>query len=538
MPTHTPTNRPCYLIVLDDETTSAQKLYQHLAKILGPGLRWHHGRDADDGIQQLNTTETDPVLVALTPKAHGAGPHWIKRIRASGYNGPLIVLAPLAQTDVTAALIRAGADDTIDDPQPSADMLRRAMDLARARYEARLATQQSQGLQQELRTANRILKSKNAHLAQRYQDAHRFVDYAAHEFQTPLTLIREFATMIEDGLGGPVTTTQAGYLQVVAAATVDLAQLVDDLVESTKLGAGCLRVDRRPCTVAKMMDMARSAITARATTKGIRLVEEVAQDLGPVFADPQHASRALINLSFHAIKRSPADGAIKLWADLTQEGGCTIGVTDFGPALSTQEEAALAQRFGHTGDVRRAATKGFGLGLNVARELAWLNLSTVRIGRDPGEGNSIGFVLAPCQPAIILDHYLQRLANIDEPPPAMTVLRVRPTDPTADLDEVRRFVAWTCHPMDLVFEHRHDPAVLVVGSTAEPDRWIDRLRLARAATMHAAIDHRLPPLEMCCLGSWPYPQRQTGATCCVLHQLSDARAGLAECHDQCSRPCD
>ena len=119
------------------------------------------------------------------------------------------------QTSATLAvnLTHAGADDFVVKDQLSADVLRRAIDNGMARQYQRETAAQNKKLLAELQSVNQQLEEKNRRLAELYTTAHQFVDNVSHEFRTPLTVIKEYASLIRDGVLGEVNGEQNAFLE-------------------------------------------------------------------------------------------------------------------------------------------------------------------------------------------------------------------------------------------------------------------------------------------------------------------------------------
>lgn len=366
--------------------------------------------------------------------------------------------------------------------------------------------------QQALELANASLQKKNEKLTKLTETAHRFVDNVAHDFRTPLTVVKEFTSIIADGLGGPVTDQQEEYLGFIVSATRDLAQMVDDFLDSSKLKAGVLRVDREPVEVSHIFELVRSMLRTRACVKKIRLIEEVSPGLAPVFADAEKVERVVVNLAVNAIKFSREGGEVTLWAKPGADGGAQIGITDYGPGLTEHDLSVIFERFKQVGDIERASTKGFGLGLNIAKELVWLNLGTIHVDSEYGKGSTFSFTLPPCDSAVIARCYLDRLSELSDPPIRMAILEIQPTTPTADIEQVRRFVSSTCHSTDLILMGSEGASVLAIGSTLEPDQWVQRLRQAQEMAQKEGKSKDLPSMGIRCLGTLAYSEAHADAS--------------------------
>ena len=517
-------SRTLNILTIDDDPADAEILGRHLDDIPGITISLSHYLNADEGLAALKDSDTDVDFVFLDYYlGDKTGLQIVERVRASGDLRPIIVLTGRTDATLAVAITQAGADDYISKNNLSTETLRRAIDHAYARQHKRELATHNQQLVEELQTTNRLLEEKNNHLAQMYTTAHRFVDNVAHEFRTPLTVIKEFASIIVDGLGGPVTKTQTEYLQFITTATRDLAQLVDDFLDSSKLKAGSLRVDREFHSIREVFDSVKPILSTRASAKKIELTQQIDPRIGQVFVDLEKIGRIIVNLTVNAIKFSPDNSEIKLWAKPGDNDEITIGISDQGPGLSKDDVAVIFDRFKQVGDVHRSTTKGFGLGLNIARELIWLNLGTVHVESKVGSGSTFSFTLPPVRTSPILESYFDRLRELDSPPVKLSVLEIRPTQSATDCGEIRQFLASVCYPMDLAIPDVNGHSVIAIGATSEPDRWVRRLKTTRSAKIHNNLVETLSPLDIKCLGTWSFPQDTRPIESCLLDHIPELK---------------
>jgi PAS domain S-box-containing protein len=155
------------------------------------------------------------------------------------------------------------------------------------------------------------LERTNIKYAELYKTAQRFVEDVSHEFRTPLTVVKGYAEAIADGLAGPITGEQKEFLGYVSDRTRDLAQMVDDLLDSSKLRAGTMRIDRKPHRIEDILAHARLMIVSKAAANQITVVEDFASDLPEIYADAEKAGRVLVNFAVNEIKFSPTGGPPK-----------------------------------------------------------------------------------------------------------------------------------------------------------------------------------------------------------------------------------
>ena len=215
----------------------------------------------------------------------------------------------------------------------------------------------------ELNSANESLREKNVRLAELYETAQQFVDNVSHEFRTPLTVIREFTSIVRDGCDGPITSKQAEHLDHVLRRTDDLAIMVDDMLDISRLETGRLGVWRRTVRADELISTTLSSLKKRAEAKGIVLTSQVAPDLHQVYCDEEKARRVLINLVVNALKFTPEGGHVEIWARPSSDGTeIVMGVTDSGPGIESAQLKLVFERFKQLGTNVRQSTKGFGLG--------------------------------------------------------------------------------------------------------------------------------------------------------------------------------
>lgn len=336
----------------------------------------------------------------------------------------------------------------------------------------------------------------------------RVVDDVSHEFRTPLAVIREFASIIADGIAGPTTEAQAEYLSIIDGAVADLNHMVEDLLDSSRLRAGSLRVERRAIEVPDMFAAMRRGLATKARLRRIEIREAISPDLPTVFADEGKARRVLSNLMTNAIKFSPDGGVVTIAA---QPGPgldeVSISVRDEGPGLSEEEIARLFGRFEQMAAARRSTAKGFGLGLSIARELAWLNLGELSVRSRKGEGATFSFTLPTAGRRAVLEHAATTIHALAADTDPIAMLLAEPA--SADRAAGDLLHAWMCscsYATDLVLPAGccgdAELGVHVFGRTRAPQAWLDRLRRLHAACS-AEDPESVPPAEFSIAGVWP-----------------------------------
>ena len=516
------TDKPvCDILIIDDNSDDTLLYQRILSRDPDVEYRLAHVESGEEGIEQYHTAHPDCVLLDYNlPDMDGI--EFMRRLNQESDLDcyPIVMLTGQGNEVVAVEAMKNGVRDYLIKGNITPEALCRSINnvitkVALERENCKLAGQ--------LTAVNEDLESKNHKLRELTETAHRFVDNVAHDFRTPLTVIKEFSSIIADGLGGPVTEQQNEYLQYIITATRDLAQMVDDFLDSSKLKAGVLRVNREPQEVNQILESVQAVLTTRASLKKIQIIEEIQPDLPAAFVDAEKIERVIINLVINAIKFSPEGSSITLWTKATDDGDIEIGITDQGPGLSENDLAVIFERFKQVGDIQRASTKGFGLGLNIAKELVWLNLGTVNVQSKQGQGSTFSFTLPVCKQSIILRRYFERFEELSELPLNMAILQIKPDHPTADLEEVRRFLTSVCYPMDLVLKADELGSVYVFGSTTETKRWIEKLQKTRIAQIQERSKDEQPALHIYCLASGPFAKMKISASSSSLAQITEMR---------------
>ena len=225
--------------------------------------------------------------------------------------GPVILLTNQNDAKIAAAAFRAGISDymakadIISDDQRLGRTIREAVH--RYRLEARNST-----LTRELKLVNVELEAKNERLKELTETAHHFVDDVAHDLRTPLTVIDQYASILAEGLCGPVNPRQVKHLETISEATHDMAEMVDDFLDSSKLKARALAIDRASHTVQELFESVVPLLEVRAKPKDASIRQSVSQDAGRFFGDLSKIGRVLINLAVNAIKVSPQGGSMRI----------------------------------------------------------------------------------------------------------------------------------------------------------------------------------------------------------------------------------
>ncbi|HEV8070867.1 MAG TPA: ATP-binding protein [Planctomycetaceae bacterium] len=212
---------------------------------------------------------------------------------------------------------------------------------------------------------------------------------------------------------------------------------------------------------------------------GVELEFEVDPLLPTLFCDPEKAGRVLINLTTNAIKFCGRLGHVRLSCHRESDGtGVTFGVSDDGTGISAENQEAIFRRFKQLGDSDRSSTKGFGLGLSIAKQLVELNLGDITVESHVGSGSTFFFTLPPADPREVLRRYLKWIERRRNGSSQLALVQANVEDSTSVTltDDVNLFLNHLLRSTDLLFRSGPTQWLVVLPVTEiEVDEFPERV---------------------------------------------------------------
>jgi PAS domain S-box-containing protein len=223
------------------------------------------------------------------------------------------------------------------------------------------------------------LAVENARLYREAQEVNRlkdeFLATLSHELRTPLTAVLGWTRLL--GTGQLDKATSARALETIERNAQSQVQLIDDILDVSRIIRGKLRLSVRPVELAPVIEAAVDSVRPAADAKGIRLQVILDPRTGPVSGDPDRLQQVVWNLISNAIKFTPKDGRVQVTLARV-DSHLEIAVSDTGQGIGAEFLPYVFDRFRQADPTPTRAHGGLGLGLAIVRHLVELHGGSVK----------------------------------------------------------------------------------------------------------------------------------------------------------------
>jgi signal transduction histidine kinase len=240
--------------------------------------------------------------------------------------------------------------------------------LAMAAQNARLYEKQKQfnvKLKEEVKKATAKLEAANKEL-QRLDDAKsEFLSIASHQLRTPTTIIKGYISMMQEGSFGKIPKVVKENLDKVFIATERLLNLIESLLDISRIEAGRLEFEIGPVDLTKIAEELKEEFEPKAKERKLKIAVYYPKGLPVVSADAQKVKEVASNLVDNAVKYTKK-GEVSI--DIHQEGSSVVFVvSDTGMGIASEDVGRLFNKFVRGQGMTTVHPGGTGLGLYFAR---------------------------------------------------------------------------------------------------------------------------------------------------------------------------
>jgi signal transduction histidine kinase len=338
-----------------------------------------------DGSHLIERAATDrlPDVLVLDLQLPGMSGIEVCRFLRSRHDEsalPILMLTVYGHKSDLVEGLAAGANDYVTKPYDASELVARVSTLARvklahaqakrleAQREELLLREQSARLEIATLLTNERAARMDAEAANRAKDG--FLAMVSHELRTPLNAILGWTRLLRGGALTPEKSARA--LETVERNALAQTQLIEDLLDMSRIIGGKLMLQHEAVELANVMQLSLDAVRPAADAKQIKLEVRYDARVARVAGDPVRLQQVVWNLLTNAIKFTPEKGAIELVLAGTQDEA-EISVTDSGRGIEPEYVPHVFERFSQGVDSVRRTRSGLGLGLAIVKHIVELH---------------------------------------------------------------------------------------------------------------------------------------------------------------------
>ncbi|MBI3913459.1 MAG: PAS domain S-box protein, partial [Chloroflexi bacterium] len=225
-----------------------------------------------------------------------------------------------------------------------------------------------------------------------------FLANMSHELRTPLNGIIGFSEFLTDGKAGGLNDQQKEFLQDILNSGQHLLQLINDVLDLSKVEAGKMELLAEPFTVRKALDEVVSVVNALAKKKRIAIAREISPQADQVNLDQQKFKQILYNLLSNAVKFTDDSGQVYVRVAPHDKTWISVQVKDTGIGIKTEDMPKLFKEFQQLDSSLARRYGGTGLGLALTKKLVELHKGTINVESTFGKGTTFTVILPQSLP--------------------------------------------------------------------------------------------------------------------------------------------
>ena len=237
----------------------------------------------------------------------------------------------------------------------------------------------------------RQLERQSAELAVASQHKSEFLASMSHELRTPLNAIIGFSEVLLERMFGELNERQDDYLRDIWSSGKHLLELLNDILDLSKIEAGQMVLSRSKFVVRESLDYCLSMVRERALQQRVLLSLDVDPEVGLLDADRLRFRQVVLNLLSNAVKFTPEGGRVDVRASIRGQD-LVVLVADTGVGVQAEDRERIFDSF-QQGPQSSGQVEGTGLGLTLSKRILELHGGRIWVESEAGKGSTFGIAL-------------------------------------------------------------------------------------------------------------------------------------------------
>ena len=377
--------RSLNVLVIEFNSQNILKIKEALSKSSGISYEISWVQREDNILKKVEEDVFDLILLSYDlPGANGL--EILSDLQYKDLKGPVIMMADKGDEEFATQAMRQGAYDYVIREKGFENGLPLVVHNALNEFRAR---EERERLQKEIAAKKIELEAANRKLKELDRIKSDFVANVAHEFRTPLTIIKGNTDMVLKGGLGKVTNEQKDMLDGAIKIANRLSRLVNDLLDISKIESGKMKLKKESFNINKIIEENIAVFAKTLKDKKLVLQKDLARGISDINGDMDKITQVFVNLLSNAIKYSPEGSTISV-KSVNLEKEVMVEVSDTGEGIAAQDIDKVFDKFTR---VTAEKKEGTGLGLPIAKDIVTLHNGRMWVKSESGKGSQFCFTL-------------------------------------------------------------------------------------------------------------------------------------------------
>ncbi|MEI6237800.1 MAG: GAF domain-containing sensor histidine kinase [Candidatus Saccharibacteria bacterium] len=245
-------------------------------------------------------------------------------------------------------------------------------------------------LQKKIEIATTELQKSNAKLVELDEAKDEFISMASHQLRTPLTSVKGYISMLQEGDAGEVNAQQKSFLDQAFLSSQRMVYLIADLLNVSRLKTGKFVIDAKPTYLPDVIASEIKQLTETVKARGLEMKFNKPTEFPMLKLDETKIRQVIMNFADNSVYYTPNGGLITIKLEATDKT-IEFTVTDTGIGVPKSEQHKLFTKFYRAGNARKARPDGTGLGLFMAKKVVIAQGGAIIFKTTEGKGSTFGF---------------------------------------------------------------------------------------------------------------------------------------------------